>query len=151
MCARANVSNFNKSSRTQIDVVCYATMAATYGATSNSQLAFSLEGIESNDRHIIANDDDDEYDYLPLPEVDENYLDEPDTVHPSKEGLLNRTGLNASPSLSLITYWRIIWLFLNHFLRYGVKWTSLLLNTYYLSIWLLLFIFFIIIYIIMVS
>ena len=46
-------------------------MSSTYGATGESHPSLSPQS--SIDLH--GPDDDDEYDYLPIPEVDANYLD----------------------------------------------------------------------------
>ena len=47
-------------------------MSSTYGATEQSPSRPSLTHVPSFDLY----DDDDEYEYLPMPEVDEDFLDD---------------------------------------------------------------------------
>ena len=54
-------------------------MAVTYGATEHSaQLSRAMSRTVSFD--LYDSDGDEEYDYLPLPEVDEDFLDDPDAL-----------------------------------------------------------------------
>ena len=54
-------------------------MAMNYGATGQSDMRLSGPGPSGDDVSLGPYDDeDDEYDYLPLPEVDEDFFDDDD-------------------------------------------------------------------------